>query len=74
MTEKTFKVRLLDKAILNKLKDFESVGCPTPKVKWWANLLDSSEPTIKRHFDSLVEYGYIEVVDKFDYKTTGKPW
>jgi Mn-dependent DtxR family transcriptional regulator len=70
--ERKFKLLLIDKAILAKLKEFDQVGCPTPKNEWWCNLLDSSQPTITKHFKMLRENGYIVKVDKWNYKVTDK--
>jgi len=69
---KKFKLTLLDKAILNKLKEFETVKCPTPKRQWWADAFDSSEPTIRFHFRKLEEHGFIVKINKFDFITTEK--
>lgn len=70
--EKQFKLSLLDKAILMKLKDFQEVGFPTPKNDWWCNLFDYSQPTITRRFKLLRENGYIVKINKWDYNVTSK--
>ena len=72
MTEKTRGLSLLDKAILDKLKDFQTVSCPTPKSSWWGDLFNVTLPTIRKHFRCLEKEGYIIKIDKWNYNVTSK--
>ena len=74
MEKQKIGLSLLDKAILDKLSDFQTVSCPTPKPAWWGALFNVTTPTIRKHFLSLEKEGYIVKVDKFNFKTTEKTW
>jgi DeoR/GlpR family transcriptional regulator of sugar metabolism len=72
MEKETIGLSLLDKAILEKLSDFQTVSCPTPKPSWWANLFNVTTPTIRKHFVYLEDQGYITKIDKWNYNVTSK--
>lgn len=70
--KKQFKLKMLDTLIIKKLYDFQLVGCPTPGSRWWVNQFCSSQPTVLKHFKLMVEHGYIEKINDFDYVVTQK--
>lgn len=72
METQTEKLRPVDFLLLNKLNQFESVGCPTPKLKWFADLFDVSTITMRKHFRNLKDTGCIVEANKFDYVLTDK--